>query len=137
MLKVRLEHVADVLRVRQVQRSVDLVQDVERGRLEEQQGQDEGQSNQRPLAAAQLRQRLLPLTAEGDANLETIEDVFSFGRSQLGVGSGQEGGKDGAEVLVDLVPGGAKLDLLLLVEFANDLETKRSLRGLTPLNPKL
>lgn len=46
MLKVRLEHVADVLRVRQVQRSVDLVQDVERGRLEEQQGQDEGQSNQ-------------------------------------------------------------------------------------------
>ena len=69
---MRLEHVTDVLRVRQVQRGVHLVQDVQRGRLEEQQSEDEWKSDQRPLTSAQLRKRLFPLTSEGHADLEAV-----------------------------------------------------------------
>ena len=40
MLEMSLEHVADVLSVGQVKRRVNLVQDVQRGRLEQQQCQN-------------------------------------------------------------------------------------------------
>ena len=83
MLEMRFEHVANVLRVRQVQSRVDLVQDVERRRLEQQKRKDEWERNEWPLTSAQLGQRVFPLTSEGNLDLETVEDIFSFGRSQF------------------------------------------------------
>jgi hypothetical protein len=52
--------------VRQIQRGVDLVQNVERRGLEEQQGQDQRQRNKGPLSAAELSETLLPHVAKGN-----------------------------------------------------------------------
>ena len=58
------EERADMLRVREVERGVDLVEDVHRRRLELQQRHDQRERNQRPLPPAQLCQTLLPYTPE-------------------------------------------------------------------------
>lgn len=122
VLEMRFEHVTDVLGVRQVQRRIDLVQDVERCRLEQQQRQDEWERYEWPLTSTQLGQRVFPLTTEGNLDLETVEDIFSFWRSQFCRRSWQKTGENGSEVFVDFVPSGPKLDLLLLVQLFDDLE---------------
>jgi len=48
LAEVRAQHDADVLGVGEVEGSVDLVEDVHRGRLEEQQREDEGEREQGP-----------------------------------------------------------------------------------------
>ena len=50
------QHVSNVLCVREVQGCVHLVQDVEGGGLEEQQGQDEGQRHQRPADTKHMQE---------------------------------------------------------------------------------
>ena len=75
LFKVLFEHDADVLRVRQVERGVDLVEDVDGRRLEEKHGQDQRQGHQRALAAAQLLQTVLPHAAERHLPLESPEKL--------------------------------------------------------------
>lgn len=69
VLKVLFEHLADVLRVREVERGVHLVQDVERRGLEQQHGQHQRQRHQRPLPARQLAQGLFPRVVEAHLHL--------------------------------------------------------------------
>lgn len=69
--EVVLEHLADVLRVREVERGVHLVQDVQRRGLEQQHGQHQRQRHQRALPARQLAQRLLPRVVEPHLHLRT------------------------------------------------------------------
>ena len=96
------QHLSDVLRVRQVQGGVHLVQDVDGRRFEQQHGQDQRQGNQRPLASAQLREVLLPGVSQGHLELQAVQDPASLGGGQTGVGPRQQGGEDGAKVLVHL-----------------------------------
>ena len=70
MFEMRPEHVADILSVRQVERSVYFVEDVDGCRLEEQQRQDQRQRHKGPLTARQLRQTLLPHIAERYLHLQ-------------------------------------------------------------------
>ncbi len=58
------EESADVLGMREVERGVDLVEDVHRRGLELQQRHDQRERDERPLATAQLRQALLPYATE-------------------------------------------------------------------------
>ena len=78
-------------------------------------------------------QRRLPATSEGHSNLEAVNDLLAVERSQLRVGSGQEGRQDRVEVLVDLAPDSAKLNLFLFVKVVNDLESKECRKFITLL----
>ena len=75
MLEMSSQHLADVLGMRQVERRVDLVQDVERRRLEQQQRQNQRQRHQRALTAAQFLQRFLPHVTESYLDLQAIQDA--------------------------------------------------------------
>lgn len=92
------------LGVGQVESGIHLVQDVQRCRLEKQQGQNQREGHERPLAAAQLRQALLPHVPKGNANLEALEDTAALAHHGLQprVAAGQQCGEDGPKVLVDL-----------------------------------
>mmetsp|Transcript_65002 Transcript_65002/g.164754 ORF Transcript_65002/g.164754 Transcript_65002/m.164754 type:complete len:296 (+) Transcript_65002:306-1193(+) len=127
--EVRPDHVADVLGVAQVQCRVDLIQNVHRSGLEQQQCQDQRQGHERALTATQLGQRLLPLAVETDLDLEALGGVHALRRLELGAGVGQQGTEDRVEVLVHLDPSSAQglqlflvqvldhgLDLLLVVQ---------------------
>ncbi len=70
--KVRSQHLADVLRVGEVQRCVDFVQNVHGRRLEEQQRQNERERKQRLLPAAQLGQ-VLPDASERNTHFEAFQ----------------------------------------------------------------
>lgn len=54
------------------------------------------------MPTAQLRQVLLPGVAQGHLELKALQDAAALGRSQLCCGSWQQGGEDGAKVLVYL-----------------------------------
>mmetsp|Transcript_761 Transcript_761/g.2465 ORF Transcript_761/g.2465 Transcript_761/m.2465 type:complete len:274 (+) Transcript_761:1157-1978(+) len=92
--EVALEHRADVLRVGQVQRGIDLVQDVHGCRFEEKHGQHEGEGNERPLSAAELRQRVFPNCSKSHADLQSLHHRLSFWWLQLRCGAGKQGRKD-------------------------------------------
>ena len=87
---------ANVLRVGQVERTIDLVEDVHRRGLELQQGHDQRQRNERPVvllfdiafyylkrggthrwSPAQLRQALFPRAAQLNFDLEAIHQVLT------------------------------------------------------------
>mmetsp|Transcript_1380 Transcript_1380/g.3744 ORF Transcript_1380/g.3744 Transcript_1380/m.3744 type:complete len:772 (+) Transcript_1380:457-2772(+) len=117
--EVRADHMADVLRVAQVQCGVDLIQNVHRRRLEEQQGEDQGERKQGALPTAELGQRLLPDAVECHLDLQALGRVHPLGGLELGAGVRQEGAEDGVEVLVDLHPRAPQGLGLLLVEVPN------------------
>ena len=81
----------------QVQRGVDLVEDVHGCRFELQQRHDEGEGDQRALTARELRQRRLPDLAQAHFDFEAVGDAFVFGRVQFREGAREEFGEDGAE----------------------------------------
>ena len=118
---MRADHGADVLCVRQVQRSVDLIENVHGRRLEQQHGEDEREREQRALTAREVRQRLLPDAVEGNFDLETVEHSAALGRRELGRNAGQERLEDGAKVPVDLLPRAAQRLVLLIVELGDDV----------------
>lgn len=116
VLEVLLDHQPDVLRVVQVQGRVDLVQDVQWGRLVPQQRQDQRQRQQTPLPARQLRQALLPLIVEADLQLQSLLDAGLLVRErQLGLGVGEQGREDLPAVLGDDFPGDLELVVHLLI----------------------
>mmetsp|Transcript_56421 Transcript_56421/g.175010 ORF Transcript_56421/g.175010 Transcript_56421/m.175010 type:complete len:389 (+) Transcript_56421:163-1329(+) len=119
--EMRPDHVADVLCMAQVQGRVDLVKDVHRRRLEEQEREHQGEGQQGALAAGELRQRALPDAVEGNLDLQALCGVHALGRLQLGVGVGQEGAEDRVEVLVHLDPRTTQGLGLLLVQVADDV----------------
>ena len=92
------EERADVLRVREVERSVDLVEDVHRRGLELQQRHDQRERDQRPLASAQLRQTLLPHAPQLHLDLQPVHQVLPVRRLQLGEVPRQQLRKDPAKV---------------------------------------
>ena len=57
---MRADHLTDVLSVRNIQRSINLVQNVDGGGFEHEQRQDEGQGQQGSLTTGEFRKRLLP-----------------------------------------------------------------------------
>lgn len=65
MLEVCTQHVTNVLGVREIQSSIDLIQNIDGSWLEEQQSQDERESHQRSLASTELCQALLPHISKG------------------------------------------------------------------------
>lgn len=94
------DHFANVFGVRNVQRRVNLVQNVEGCGLELEHGQDQRQSDQRALAPGQFGQRVLVLAVERNFDLQTAQTVLAVrGRDQFRGGTGQKGGVDGAKIL--------------------------------------
>ena len=86
VLEVSLEHEPDILRVRQIQRRVHLVQNVERGWPEQQEAEDKAESYQRPLPTRQLGQGLFPNVAKGHLDLKTaLNDIHAVRGLQLGL----------------------------------------------------
>mmetsp|Transcript_126419 Transcript_126419/g.307199 ORF Transcript_126419/g.307199 Transcript_126419/m.307199 type:complete len:273 (+) Transcript_126419:101-919(+) len=110
------QHGANVLRVRKVQRRVNLIEDVHRSGLEQQQREDEGQSQQRTLTTAQLRQALLPNAAERNTDLQAVHDRPALRRHKLAGGAGQQRAEDGSEVAVHLLPCAVQSFVLLAVQ---------------------
>lgn len=72
------------------------------GQKEERDSRDSTQSSCWPLATAELTQVLLPGGSQGHLELQALQDAAALERSQLGSGPWQQGGENGAKVLVYL-----------------------------------
>ena len=121
MFEVLLDHEADVLCVRGVEGGIDLVEDVEGRGLVEQQREDERESDERALTAAQLGERLLPDLTEADLELDTVQQRHGVRVLELGDGARQQRLEYVAKVLVDGLVGLDEhlgLDLLEVVDGA-------------------
>ncbi|KAI3480486.1 hypothetical protein L1887_57332 [Cichorium endivia] len=113
------EELANVLRVAQVERRIDLVQDVHRRRLELQQTHDEAERNQTPLPARQLGQTLLPHGAQTHLDLESLRQLLPLRRLQLGRIARQQLAKDRPKIGVDLGPGVVQRIALVAVQLGD------------------
>lgn len=100
-LEAGAEEVADVLRVREVEGRVDLVEDVHGRRAVLEQGHDQRERDERALAAGELGQALLPDGAEPDADLEALGEVVLVDGDETGKVAGQQIAEDVAKVLAD------------------------------------
>lgn len=66
-----------MLGVGEIEGGVDFVEDIHGSGLELEQGHNEGERDERPLPAAQLRQALLPDTPEPYFDLESVHEVLT------------------------------------------------------------
>lgn len=107
--------------MREIQRGVDLIQDIHRRWLELEEGEDEGKSDERTLTTAQLGQTLLPHLPQADFDLQPIADLLALRWIEFGKASGQQVGKDGSKVAVDFGPRLVQSLLLVLVQAGNRL----------------
>lgn len=57
------------------------------------------------MPSTELTEVLLPSVAKGDLELEAIQEAAALGWGEASVGPRQQGGEDGAKVLVDLEEG--------------------------------
>ena len=110
---------ADVLRVREVEGRVDLVEDVHGRRAVLEQGHDQRERDERALAARELGQALLPDGAEPDADLEALGEVVLVDGDETGKVAGQEVAEDVAKVLADALVDVADLLTRLLEQLGD------------------
>merc|ERR1711865_751696 len=118
--KVSADHVANILCVAEIQGRINLVQDVHRRWLEEQQGEDQRQCQKRPLSAAELRQRSFPDSIESDFDLKALRLIHSRRGLKFSVREGQQCPENCIKILVDLRPCLLKRLDLFLVEVFDD-----------------
>eukprot|EP00162_Nutomonas_longa_P014894 comp22126_c0_seq1/m.51648 comp22126_c0_seq1/g.51648 ORF comp22126_c0_seq1/g.51648 comp22126_c0_seq1/m.51648 type:complete len:670 (+) comp22126_c0_seq1:539-2548(+) len=114
-----LEHAANVLRVAQIERSINLVQNVHGRRLEEQERQNERQRAQRLLPSTELREPILPLAAKRNLDLKPIKDGLALWRIELRHRARKQRRIDRAKVLVHLLPRRLQRLLLLGLKLVN------------------
>lgn len=105
--KVLLNDHSEVLCMRQVQGGVHLVEDVERSRVVLQKREQKRQGQQSPLSSRELRQRVLPLSPEGDLDLESLLHLSVllglFDQEHFGLSVRQEVLEDLVQVRVDFL----------------------------------
>ncbi len=90
-----LELLAEADHVRLVQGGVDLVQEAERGRVDLQDGDQEGGRRQGAFAAGKQRQPLEPLTRRlgDDVDPAGAPELITLGNGQLGGPAAKQGGE--------------------------------------------
>ncbi|GIX65192.1 voltage-dependent L-type calcium channel subunit alpha-1S [Babesia caballi] len=117
--KLRLDHLPDVLRVAQVKRSVNLVEDVNGSRTNLEHRQNERQREKRPLTPGKLGKRALPGAVETHPHLDAVDNVAP-NRNELGLGVAEQDVENVGEVARDCPENVVDVLVLLDVELGDD-----------------
>ena len=104
-LEPSLDQPTNILRMAQIQRRIDLIQDIHGRGFELQESEDQGESDEGALATGKFGEGLLPDFAQGDFDLEAVGDGFVFWGVEFGKTAWEQVGEDVAEIVVDFCPG--------------------------------
>lgn len=117
---VAAEGTGEALDVAPIEGGIHFVEDDERGGLDAQESEEEGDGTEGALAAAQEFEALAALSGEDDINVETgLEGVVGVGEADFGAAFGEEVLEGLAEVTLEFVEGFEEPFAGLAVEFGD------------------
>ena len=115
-----VEHAAEAVDVGVVQRGVDLVENADRGRIGEEDGEDQGRRRQGLFAARHQAHDCQPLAGRAGVDLQPgLERIVALDEFQLGLAAAEQGLEQAFEIVVDDVESRHQPLAALGVEFVD------------------